>query len=282
MSRYGYGRFTPVFLILLLIFDLSLGVAAQPELTLAKVYRPGIDLDQYLVSEKLDGVRAYWDGEKLLTRQGNTISAPTWFTADFPAHPLDGELWSGRGGFERLNGILRKKAPLDQEWRGIRYMLFELPNSPLIFSERYQQLQLLVAESANPNLGVITQYSLEDHAGLMRKLEETVTAGGEGLMLHRKDALYRSGRNSDLLKVKPYLDGEARVIGHQPGQGKYRGMLGSLLVEMPNGTRFRIGTGFSDQVRKHPPPIGSLITFKYHGLTGNGIPRFASYLRLRR
>jgi DNA ligase-1 len=100
-------------------------------------------------------------------------------------------------------------------------------------------------------------------------------------MLHRDDALYRAERTDDLLKLKPHEDAEAQVLEHLPGTGKYAGILGSLLVETEDGVRFRIGTGLSDEQRRNPPPIGSVITFKYHGKTRRGIPRFASFLRVR-
>jgi len=116
---------------------------------------------------------------------------------------------------------------------------------------------------------------------MRRKLEEIVRAGGEGLMLHRADALYVTGRSDNLLKLKPLEDAEARVIGYVPGRGKYRGRMGALQVETDDGKRFKIGTGFTDVVRANPPAIGTVITFTYRGLTKNGLPRFAAYLRIR-
>ena len=128
---------------------------------------------------------------------------------------------------------------------------------------------------------LVDQFRVADHAELMARLEAVVAAGGEGLMLHHEDAPYRAGRSDDLLKVKPYLDAEARVIAHLPGQGRYAGLMGALLVEESSGRRFRLGNGFSDEERRSPPPIGSLVTFKYQGRTRHGLPRFASFLRVR-
>lgn len=258
---------------------------APPPLQLAQTYTPGtdpaIDPGAYWVSEKLDGVRAYWDGRRLISRGGHPINAPAWFTADFPAVPLDGELWMGRGRFAAVSGIARRLDPDDAPWREVRYMLFDLPASDATFGERLAELRRLAAASANPWLQVVEQRRVTDHAALHAMLRAVRADGGEGLMLHRDDARHGVGRSDDLLKLKPYMDAEARVVAHLPGQGKYTGMLGALLVELPDGRRFRIGTGFSDAERASPPVIGSLISFKYHGHTKTGLPRFASFLRVR-
>lgn len=258
----------------------SLWAGDKPTLLLAKVYHPGIELSHYLVSEKLDGVRGYWDGKQLISRQGNRFAAPAWFTEGFPEAPLDGELWIGRNRFEEVSGIVRRKTP-HQNWRRVRFMVFDLPGSNRPFGERYRALRKQVAESESAYLKAVEQRRISDHPTLMAELDQVVKLGGEGLMLHRIDSLYRGGRSDDLLKVKPFADAEARVIAHLPGKGKYTGMMGSLLVETPEGTRFRIGSGFSDRQRRSPPPIGSTITYRYRSVTRKAVPRFASFLRIR-
>ena len=260
--------------------DAALSRAPEPALTLAELYEPGTDLAAYLVSEKLDGVRAYWDGRRLITRGGLVISAPAWFTAGFPAVALDGELWMGRRSFARVSGTVRRLRPEPADWQQVRYVLFDLPGMDAGFEQRFDELKRLVAASPSPHLGLIEQTRVRDHDALMAMLARVVASGGEGLMLHRAQAAYRAGRSDDLLKVKPYLEDEARVIAHLPGRGKYEQMLGSLLVETDDGKRFRIGSGFSDAERADPPAIGSIVTFKYHGRTKNGLPRFASFLRI--
>ncbi|NCC23301.1 MAG: DNA ligase [Alphaproteobacteria bacterium] len=250
-----------------------------PGLALGEVYRPGVDLDHYLVSEKLDGVRGYWNGRRLITRGGMPISAPAWFTSDFPAVALDGELWMGRGTFAFLSGTVRRSEPDEGAWRLVRYRVFDLPDHPGDFETRLSVLRGLLATSPSPFLDLVEQTRVADHDALMVALEQVVAAGGEGLMLHRRDSLYRIGRSADLLKVKPYLEADARVIAHLPGRGRHEGRLGALVVEEADGTRFRLGTGFSDVERDDPPPVGSVVNFKYHGRTVNGLPRFASFLR---
>lgn len=253
----------------------------SPRALLANVANINIDPTPFLVSEKYDGVRALWDGKALRSRAGNVIAAPDWFIAKLPKQSLDGELWIARGQFEKLSGAVRKTSPLDNEWRQIKYMIFELPDALGTFAERYEQIKRIVAAANFPQLLAIEQFRLPDNAALRRKLEEIVRAGGEGLMLHRADAPYITGRNDALLKLKPLDDAEATVIGYVPGKGKYTGMMGALQVETADGKRFQIGTGFTDAVRANPPAVGTVITFTYRGLTKNGLPRFASYLRIR-
>ncbi|OYY93475.1 MAG: DNA ligase [Hydrogenophilales bacterium 28-61-23] len=254
---------------------------APPRLLLANVLRESTDVTQYWVSEKLDGARAIWNGKELHFRSGRRVSAPAWFTENFPAQPLDGELWLARGEFDRLSGIVRKEQADDAEWRLVRYMLFELPAAPGTFSQRIEQMQAIVAKAQIPWLQAIEQFRVRDREELQQRLSNVLKQRGEGLMLHRADALYATGRSDDLLKLKPWLDAEATVIEHLPGKGKYRGMLGALRLEMPDGKRFNLGTGFSDAVRRNPPAVGALVTYRYRELNPNGIPRFASYLRVR-
>ena len=268
-----------VYLLLLLFMPPVL--ADAPGLLLAKVYSDQEDLAQWWVSEKLDGVRAYWDGRQLISRQGNRFAAPAWFTAGFPDTPLDGELWMGRGTFDELSGTVRQQTPDDAQWRKVRYMVFDMPVPDLTFDERLARLTQLITEQGIGHLQLVKQYKVNNEQALMNDLEQVVARGGEGLMLHRGTSLYRAARSDDLLKLKTYEDAEAVVIAHLPGKGKYQGMMGALLVEMPDQRRFKIGTGFSDAQRADPPPIGSTITYKYFGKTSTQLPRFASFLRVR-
>lgn len=251
-------------------------------LPLALVYhKQKIDLNDYWLSEKLDGVRAYWDGKQFISKQGNVYHAPDWFIADFPSQPLDGELWVGRNKFEYVVSIVRDKQP-GAGWNDVRYMVFDMPLRDVIFTERIDKLNILFENVTSRYLHLVAQSRISNHEALMEKLDAVTQVGGEGLMLHKGDSFYLAGRSHDLLKVKSYQDAEARVIGHLSGKGKYSGMLGSLLVESEDKKRFRLGTGLTDQQRRNPPPIGALVTCKYYGKTKNGLPKFASFMRIRR
>lgn len=264
----------------LLFWNAAAAEIEPPALSLANVYRDNVDLRTYWVSEKLDGVRAWWDGEALYSRQGNRFNAPAAFVEGFPEVALDGELWMGRGTFERLSGIVRRQPTREEAWRGVRYMVFDLPDHPGPFDQRLARLGELIGTETS-RIGLVKQFRVADDAELMAVLNRIVAGGGEGLMLRKGDSYYRRGRSNDLLKLKVYQDAEAVVVAHLPGRGKYTGMLGSLLVEMPDGRRFRLGTGFSDEMRRRPPPVGATVTYRHYGKTSNGIPRFASFLRIR-
>lgn len=252
-----------------------------PPLLLAEVLRGDVDVSRYWVSEKLDGARALWDGRSLRFRSGHPVPAPAWFVAGLPPEPLDGELWIGRGAFALLSGTVRRHQPDDAAWRRVRFMVFELPGAEGDFSERLDRLQAIVARADVPWLQCVEQFRVADRAALQARLDAVVAAGGEGLMLHRADAPYLTGRSDVLLKLKPLLDAEATVLAHLPGRGRLAGMMGALQVETDQGVRFQLGTGFSDAERRAPPPVGSRITFVYRDLTRDGVPRFASFLRPR-
>lgn len=267
-----------VYLFLLLPLTLF---ATPPNIQLATSFRQDININQYFVSEKLDGLRAYWNGQNLISRQGNTFFAPAWFTENFPATALDGELWIDRNKFELVSSIVRTKHPDNPDWQQVKFMIFDLPKSPLPFKKRIKEMQKIVETSASTYLQMIPQQKLTSHQQLQQLLEETIKQQGEGLMLHHQDALYQHKRSAHLMKLKKFEDAEAIVIAHLPRQGKYKGKMGAILVENSEGIRFKIGSGFSDQERENPPAIGSTITYRYTGKTKNNVPRFASFIRVR-
>lgn len=276
-------RYARAIAAILIIFTItSTANSGPPALALAGVYEEGISLENYWVSEKLDGVRAYWDGQQFWSRGGNVYQAPAWFTENFPDTRMDGELWMGRGRFAELSGAVRRLEPVDESWRQIRFMVFDLPAIEQPFSDRVAAMKAILQPSPSPYLAMVEQFRATDHETLMATLDDVVGQGGEGLMLRRGDSLPTVGRSDDLLKVKQYQDAEAVIVAHLPGAGKFEGMLGSVRVERPDGRQFRIGTGFSDAERINPPPVGAVITYKHYGFTATGLPRFASFMRVRR
>jgi DNA ligase-1 len=169
----------------------------------------------------------------------------------------------------------------DPTWRALRYLVFELPGADGSFAHRAQRLRQLSGASPQGLWQAVMQHEVEDRSALRLKLAQVVAGGGEGLMLHRADAPYQTGRSGALLKMKPVHDADAVVLAHLPGRGRHQGRLGALLVRAENGAEFRLGTGFSDALRDAPPPVGAVLTYTHRGHTPSGLPRFASFLRLR-
>ncbi len=246
------------------------------------VYRDNIEVVGWWMSEKLDGVRGYWDGKNLYSKNGHLLHPPREFTRDLPPFPLEGELWGGRGTFEKTVSIVKKKIP-HKEWLDIQFAIFDVPQEPGAFSARIQIAKNWFSSHPSSIAFVIPQKHITEITQIKDELQRIEKLGGEGLIVRNPDALYRTGRSNDILKVKNFLDTEAVVVGYIPGKGRNLGRLGSLLVELidtPN-IRFKIGSGLSDAVRDTPPEIGTIITFKYYGFYESGLPRFPSFIRIR-
>ena len=257
--------------------------ATAPPVLLAHVFaeiQPPIDPTGWWLSEKLDGVRAWWDGTGFVSRLGNTYHAPSWFTAGLPDFPLDGELWLGRKQFQRCVSIVRRQ---DQSelWQEIRFVVFDAPALDAPFEERLAHCRRWHEQSTPAYASVHPHRPCNGSTDLQAELQRIEALGGEGLMLRQPGSRYVAGRSASLLKVKSFRDAEARMIGYTKGAGRHAGRLGALEVELPNGTRFAVGTGLSDAERREPPAIGTLITFRYQELSDDGVPRFPSFVALR-
>ncbi len=253
----------------------------EERVQLASVWPAGRPPRDHWVSEKFDGVRAVWDGQTLRFRSGRVIAAPAWFLSALPSMPLDGELWMARGQFDRVSAAVRKAVPNDDQWRSLKYLVFDAWGRPEPFAQRVGLLQSAIAAADQPWLVAVSQTTVDDVAALQRRLKQVVGQGGEGLMLHRTDALWRAGRSDAVFKFKPQPDEEGQVLGYQAGKGRLEGMTGALLLQTPSGQRFALGSGLSDGLRRNPPPVGTWVTYRYRDRTPSGLPRFASFLRLR-
>lgn len=251
---------------------------------LAKEYSDEISLDwqSWLLSEKLDGIRAIWTGKTLVTRNGHRLYPPASFTASLPDFPMEGELWAGRDAFHQVMQTVLDDTPDQLAWRSIQFRVFDLPDRIEAFDARYQLLAKIITQLNQPHIRLVTQIKVRDKVEAQQYLQEVIDAGGEGVMLRDKQSLYIQGRDASLMKWKLAQDAEATVIAHLQGQGKFSEVMGALLVELDNGIQFKIGTGFTVAERHSPPAIGEKVTFKYNGLTQNGIPKFARFHRIDR
>lgn len=247
---------------------------------LANDFYEGADIEQYWYSEKLDGIRAFWNGEQLFTRTGKPIIAPEWFTQGLPKEKLDGELWAGRGHFSQVQRTVLDQKPDEDDWKNIQYMAFDLVESGT-YDQRYQHLQRIVSRSNNQYLALVKQSPIDSTAFLYQNLQSVETKMGEGIMLRKIKSHYQGGRTDDLLKLKSFQDDEATVIGYKPGKGKNLNRTGSLYVEWKDGKRFYIGSGLTNELRNTPPALGEKVTFRFNGYTRSGLPRFARFIHVR-
>lgn len=248
-----------------------------PPIILAHKWDSDHDPTGWWMSEKLDGIRAYWDGEGFISRLGNRFVAPDWFVADLPADTLDGELWVGRKMFQKTTSIVRSGAG-SLAWKEVSFVVFDAPAARGGFEQRLAHAERVLARAAAPHARPLEHVRCEGLEHLRAELARVERDGGEGLMLRRPGSAYEVGRSSALLKVKTFHDAEARVVGHAPGTGKHKGRLGALICELPSGARFNVGTGLSDRERDAPPAVGAVITFRYQELSDDGVPRFPSYV----
>jgi DNA ligase-1 len=260
--------------------EASEAAAKAPPLLLAHTWENDIDLAGWWMSEKLDGVRAYWDGKQFYSRQGNLFHAPDWFIAGLPTAPLDGELWLARKSFQRTLSIVRRQDKSDL-WKELSFLVFDAPAQKDPFERRLEFIKETLADKKLSQVVAHVHIQCRDLKHLRTELTRVENLGGEGLMLRQPGSKYEAGRSATLLKVKTFHDAEACVLEHIPGAGRHKGRLGALLVQLSEGTKFSVGTGFTDNQRENPPPVGSTITFRYQELTDGGVPRFPSFVRVQ-
>ncbi|AII15225.1 DNA ligase [Campylobacter iguaniorum] len=263
----------------LAVFALLFGFL-HAEVMLLKEYKDE-NLSGWVMSEKFDGVRAIWDGKNLKSKNGKIINAPIWWLESFPPFMIDGELWSQRGEFEKITSIVSDAHP-SNEWQSIKFMIFDLPQVSGNLQARLEILRKFLAKNPNKFINVIDQKPVSSNQMAFDFLDDVTAIGGEGIVVRDPNAAYIGGRSSKILKLKKFKDSECEVVELRKGNGKYAGVLGSLVCkDIFSGVSFKIGSGFSDFQRANPPKIGSIITYKYQNLTKFNKPRFPVFLRVK-
>lgn len=258
-----------------ILFFSSLIAYATPDLMLLQRYE-NQSIEGWVMSEKLDGVRGYWDGQQLLTRQGQRLSPPAFFIKDFPPFAIDGELFSERNQFETISSIT--KSFKGERWEKLKLYVFDVPDAKGNLFERLEQLKRYLDDHPTPYIEILEQIPVRDKAHLSEFLAQVESLKGEGIVVRNPNAPYERKRSSQILKLKTDYDEECTVIAHHKGKGQFENVMGSLTCQNHRG-EFKIGSGFNFNERENPPPIGSTITYKYRGLTNSGKPRFATYWR---
>ncbi len=278
----GYNQFfIKLFTGVFLVFYGVIGWAGEAEYQpmLAKTYQSQ-DVSGWLMSEKLDGVRGIWNGREMRSKTGRLYDAPQAFIENFPDFALDGELYSRRGEFAKISGMVRA----GDDWSELKYYVFDVPNTDNSgggLEQRLSKIKNWLKTHPNPNIVVIEQIKINNIDEAKRYLAKVEKAGGEGVILRDPKAPYLNKRSDTFLKLKTYQDAECVVTEHLPGKGKYRGKLGAIKCRLDNNEIIKIGSGFSDVERENPPAIGTVITYRYNGFTRNGKPRFVRFWRIR-
>ena len=285
-------KFLAVFLAFCLSFAFGAGQGKLELLRLSEYKDQNVS--GWLASEKLDGVRAYWDGENLLSRQGKKLNTPLSFTKNFPKFALDGELYAKELKFEEIQASVMDKLPDEKAWNRLKFHIFDVPEASGGLPRRLEVLAKFLKNEPNDNLIIIKQIKMRDNAHFLKFAESIIAKGGEGAVVREPNAPYERKRSKNALKFKKFKDAECEVIAVNKGSGKYANFAGSLTCkalggkndkeragEPKEGTIFKIGSGLSDKNRQEPPKIGSIITYKFQNLTTNGKPRFPIFLRIR-
>ena len=272
------------------------GAAKKDKFELLKLSEyKGQNVGGWLASEKLDGVRAYWDGRNLLSRNGKILAAPEGWSAHFPSFALDGELYTARSEFEKIQSTVMDKTPSIAAWSEVKFYVFDVPEAGGGLLERLSELKKFILKNpqSGQNLKIIKQIKVKDNSEFEAFAEAVIAKGGEGAVVREPNVPYERKRSKNALKYKKFKDAECEVTAINAGTGKYAGLMGSVTCkalsaagsssdgQIPHGVKFKVGSGFSDEERANPPKIGSIITYKYQNLTAKGLPRFPVFLRVR-
>lgn len=265
---------------ILLFLSLCLFVNGEvPKLFSLKVYRNDLNVTGWVMSEKLDGVRAYWDGNQLISRSGRVLSPPQSFTQGFPSFALDGEIWSRRGEFEHIASIVNTKEN-KAGWDELTYNIFEVPHQKGGLLQRLNVLEAYLHLHTAEKLHILNQIIVNDDEDVRSFFEKVIARGGEGIVLRDPNEAYYTGRTSSALKYKSFTDAECMVTAVIEGKGKFSGQLGAVKCDY-QGKIIKIGSGFTSEQRKRSFETGTVVSFKYYGLTHLGNPKYPVFLRVR-
>jgi DNA ligase-1 len=212
----------------------------------------------WFMSEKLDGMRAYWDGERFWSKNMSIIDVPESFTAGFPTFPVDGELW---GGYEKIDSTVyalkqacrKKKRNID--WSNIKFCAFDAPQEEGSYDKRHLFLQNNLSQCCNISLIPMQKCGGHDH--LHQHLAEILDKGGEGIILYHPATPYQPGRTRNVLKFKKYF--EASVTFSHVKRDSY-----NLVCKQENGKLIylKCTRGFC----LSPPEVGEKILVRHQGI----------------
>lgn len=183
-NRYLVSLCMALLSVLLLLTSTQADSHAPPVMS-PYTWEPHMDIQEWWMSEKYDGIRGYWTGRELVSRVGNVFVVPAWFTKNFPAVPLDGELWIDRQTFEELSSIVLDQVPDEAGWKRVRYMVFDAPQARGGFEARLDFARQWFDLHPNPYVTIVEHEICRDAKHLQQKLSDIEAQGGEGLILRR-------------------------------------------------------------------------------------------------
>lgn len=269
-------------------------------------------------SPKLDGIRASVCGGQLLTRSLKRVPNKHIHSVLSAAQleGLDGELIVGSPTSptcyrDTVSGVMGQDGVPDYA-----YFVFDWWNHGQTFYSRRLDLQERLRGLANwTTLVPVDHVQIDDRAQLDAYETLMVTNGFEGIMLADPHAGYKFGRattkGGELLKVKRFVDAEARIVGmeeemfngneaetNELGRTKRstaaagltgKGTMGALIVQdKETGVSFNIGTGFTAadriafwQARDLHIKARTVVKYKSFPIGVKDKPRHPVYLGLR-
>lgn len=245
----------------------------------------GRDISGWVMSQKYDGVRAIWDGKKLKSRQGKEFCAPQSFISQLPPFSIDGELFAGRGSFEKAASIT---ARCDEDWGELTYLIFDAPEAKGDLPTRLAPLKDFLAKNQGSQIKIIEQIKIKSTKEAFAYLDKITADGGEGIVVRDPKAPYKDGRQSSIMKLKKFYDAECEVLSIKPRKDD-NSVVGSVECrDMAGKNTFKIGSGFGSlkickttALKENCLKTGDIITYKYQNLTKNAKPRFGVFLRKR-
>lgn len=247
---------------------------------LASNYDGSQDINNWYMSEKLDGIRCIFSDGVMRSRNGNKFFPPDYFIEKFPKNiTFDGELFLDRKSFSETVSIVKKHDAHDG-WKKIKYLVFDAPEVKGSFEKRLKFLEKVLSGTDSEYIELHKHEICKDHEILENKMNEVIAIDGEGIILRDPKSMYENRRTKTMLKVKKFHDAEAKVIGTERGTGRLEGLMGAIRVRNEQGIEFKIGSGFNDKERAKPPKIGSVVTYRYFELSKDGVPRFPTFMRL--
>ena len=270
----------------------------EPQVQLAQKFE-GVKYPYSLYSRKLDGLRAYYKDGVAISRTNKPhkteplahITAQLKQFVDYDTWVYDGEIIylnpDGTEDFTKAISLARSdnRTP---ECDNLYYCIFDMIQKEAFenktpdvatFKDEYTRMKAhlgIVEEkrdwyvTSQPNILLLKQV---DETKLEELQQNRIKYNYEGIMIRNADAHYEYKRSNNIRKIKEMQDTEVKLLGMEAGTGKFANTLGAMVADY-NGYELKIGSGFSDEQRKHywqhrDEYVGKYVKVKYFEKTVN-------------